>query len=89
MRNLMIGYRKGAENIPLRTVINSCPALVVVYDLANGDNPIVENRIEYSNPEDRKWLGRITAWALTHHCSVETMALVDAEVEVVKEGNDK
>lgn len=80
----MIDYKKGIENIPLRTVNNSCPALVIVYDLNNADAPIVENRIDYSNPEDRKWLGRITFWAMTNHCSVETMAIVDAEAEQIK-----
>lgn len=80
----MVEYRKGAENIPLRQVNNSSPALVIVYDLHNGDAPIVENRIDFSNPDDRKWIGRITHWALTHHCSVETIAIADAEAESVK-----
>lgn len=80
----MVEYRKGIENIPLRTINNSCPALVIVYDLRNGDAPIVEHQIDYSNPEDRKWLGRISFWAMQNHCSVETMAMIDAEAELVK-----
>lgn len=80
----MVEYRRGMENIPLRSVNNSCPALVIVYDLRNGDAPIVEHKIDYSNPEDRKWLGRITFFAMTNHCSVETMAIVDAEAEQIK-----
>lgn len=80
----MVEYRKGAENVPLRNVNNSCPALVIVYDLTNNDAPVVENRIDFSNPEDRKWLGRITFYAMQNHCSVETIALVDAEAEQIK-----
>ena len=80
----MSEYRKGAENVPLRQVNNSCPALVIVYDLKNGDKPVVENRIDFSNPEDRKWIGRITFWAMQNHCSVETIAIVDAEAELIK-----
>ena len=80
----MVEYRKGVENVPLRQVNNSCPALVIVYDLRNGDNPVVQNRVDFSNPEDRKWIGRITFWAMSNHCSVETMAIVDAEAETVK-----
>lgn len=80
----MVEYRKGEENIPLRQVNNSLPALIIVYDLRNGDSPIVEKRIDFSNPEDRKWLGRISFWAMTHHCSVETLAIVDAEAEHIK-----
>lgn len=78
-------YKKGVENVPLRQVNNSCPALVIVYDLRNNNNPIVQNRVDFSNPEDRKWIGRITFWALSNHHSVETMAMVDAEAEIKKE----
>lgn len=80
----MVDYRRGAEDIPLRTINKDMPALVIVYDLANGDNVITEKRINYGDAEDRKWLGRITFFALTNHCSVETIAIVDAEAEMIK-----
>lgn len=80
----MVEYKRGVENVPLRQVIDTLPALIIVYDLRNGDTPIVENRIDFSNPADRQWLGRISAWALKNHCSVETMAICDAEAEQIK-----
>lgn len=81
----MSGYRPGQENVPLREINKSLPALVIVYDLRNQDAPLVEKRINYGDAEDRKWLGRISYWALTNHCSVETIAIVDAEAEAAKE----
>lgn len=75
-------YRPGAEAVPLREVNKHLPTLVIVYDLRNQDAPLVEKRINYGDAEDRKWLGRISFWALTNHCSVETIAIADAEAEV-------
>jgi hypothetical protein len=77
-------YRNGAENVPLREINKHLPTLVLVYDLRNDDAPLVEKRINYGDAEDRKWLGRISYWALTNHCSVETMAIVDAEAQAVE-----
>lgn len=74
-------YRKGAENVPLKTINKDMPVLVIVYDLRNKDEVVEEKRINYGDAEDRKWLGRITFWAVTNHCSVETIAIVDAEAE--------
>lgn len=80
----MVEYRKGVENIPLREINKSMPILVIVYDLQNGDKVIEEKRLNYGDVEDRKWLGRISFWAFQNHCSVETIAIVDAEAEMVK-----
>lgn len=80
----MAEYRRGAENVPLREINKTTPALVIVYDLQNDDKILEEKRIDYGDVEDRKWLGRITFWAMTNHCSVETIALVDAEAEIRK-----
>ncbi len=80
----MIEYRAGAENIPLREINKNLQALIIVYDLKQDDKPIVEKRINYGDADDRKWLGRITFWALTNHCSVETMAISDAEAETME-----
>lgn len=71
-------YRKGAENVPLPRIVTSLKALVVVYNLLDNDEVVIEKEIDYGNFEDRKWLGRITHWAMTNHHSVETMALIDA-----------
>lgn len=80
----MSQYRKGAENVPLRSINKSMPVLVIVYDLKNNDNVVEEKRINYGDAEDRKWLGRISFWAFTNHCSVETISVADAEAEIDK-----
>lgn len=80
----MSQYRKGAENVPLRSINKSMPVLVIVYDLKNNDNVVEEKRINYGDAEDRKWLGRISFWAFTNHCSVETISVADAEAEINK-----
>ncbi len=80
----MVEYRKGAENIPLREINKNLQALVMVYDLTNDDALIVEKQINYGDADDRKWLGRITFFALTNHCTVETISLEDAEKGVQK-----
>jgi hypothetical protein len=78
-------YRQGEENIPLKYIQKEAiHALVLVYNLLDNDALIVEKKINYSDLEDRKWLGRITHYALTNHCSVETIACVDAEVETTE-----
>lgn len=77
----MVEYRQGAENVPLKEIVKSLQILVIVYDLRNDDKPLIEKRIDYGNYEDRKYLGRISHWAYSNHCSVETMAVSDAEAE--------
>lgn len=81
----MAEYRKGAENVPLREINKDKPALVIIYDLRNNDAVVEEKWINYGDAEDRKWLGRITFWALSNHCSVETIAKEDAEAEMKTE----
>lgn len=76
---MVVEYRKGAENVSLREINKSMPILVIVYDLSNDDNVVQELRMDYSSVEDRKHLGRITFWAVTNHCAVETIAMIDAE----------
>ncbi len=77
----MTEYRKGVENIPLRQVNNSCPIYIIVRNLQapEDDDVVQEFKLDLSNPDDRKHLGRITFWAVSNHHSVETLALADAE----------
>lgn len=82
----MNNYRSGQENVPLRHINKNLPVLVIVYDLRNQDAPLVEKKINYGDYEDRQWLGRISYWAYTNHCSVETLALSDAEGEAKNVG---
>ena len=83
-----MAYRKGAENVPLKNINKQMPILVIIYDLRNGDRVVEEKRINYGDAEERKWLGRISFWAYENLCSVETIAIVDAEAEISKE-NEK
>lgn len=80
----MSNYKKNAENIPLREINTELKAKVVVYSLFENDDVVTEKDINYGNAEDRKWLGRITFWALTNHCSVETFALVDIDIPTME-----
>ena len=77
----MVKYKPGAERIPVK---QSLPILVIVYSLREDDKVVIEKMINYSDYEDRKWLGSISFWAYSNHCSVETIAMVDAEAEIVK-----
>lgn len=83
----MVEYRKGAEYVPLRDINKDMKALIIVYDLRNDDKVVEEKWINYGNVDDRKWLGRITFWALSNHCSVETISKEDAEAEIIKSGD--
>ena len=80
----MSQYRKGAENVPLPRINTSLKALVVVYNLLDEDKVVIERQIDYADIEDRKWLGRVTFWAMTNHHSVETMAMIDAEAPTIE-----
>ena len=77
-------YRKGAENVPLKDINKHMPILVLVYNLAT-DELVEEKRIDYGKADDRRYLGRISYWAFTNHCSVETYALADVDL-AVKQG---
>lgn len=81
----MNAYRRGAENIPLKNINKHMPILVIVYNLRDNDAIVEEKWINYGDAEDRRWLGRISFWAYENHCSVETIAKVDAEAEIARE----
>ena len=80
----MIEYKRGIENVPLKEVNKNLPILVIIYDLRNNDNVVTEVRLNYGDYEERKYLGRLSFWALTNHCSIETIAITDAEAEIIK-----
>ena len=48
---------------------NHFPMMVSVYD---GDKLVKEQLIDYGKYEDRKFLGKLTYWALTEGYMVET-----------------
>ena len=74
----MVEYKPGAERLPVK---QSLPILVIVYSLREDDKVVVEKRLNYSDFEDRKTLGALSYWAYQNHCSIETLALTDAEAE--------
>lgn len=78
-----IKFKKGIENLPLRQINTDCPILVLVVDLVK-DEVVEEYRMNYANIEDRKHLGRLTFWAVTHKHSIETMAFADVDQPYVE-----
>lgn len=74
----MVEYKEGAENAPIQ---HNLPILAIVYSLKEKDKVVIEKRFNYSNYDDRKALGKLSFWAYSHHCSIETLAIVDAEPE--------
>ena len=80
---MMNPYRRGAENVPLKNINKDMPILVLVYDLRT-DKLVEEKRINYGDAEERRYLGRISYWAFTNHCSVETYAIADIDLENAK-----
>jgi hypothetical protein len=71
---------KGPEDIPLKGYVKVHPLVIIIKDIKSSRR-IREERINYSEPEQRRWLGRITHWATTNGYSVETMSEADFEVE--------
>lgn len=60
---------KGPWDAPLKDYVSSLPMTVAVYD---GEELIKEENVDYGNYEHRKFLGRITFWALSNGYIVET-----------------
>jgi hypothetical protein len=75
---IMVEYKDGAETVPVK---HKLPILAIVYSLREDDKVVVEKRFNYSNYEDRKALGALSFWAYSNHCSIETLAIADAEAE--------
>lgn len=79
----MVEYKNGAENAPIQ---HNLPILAIVYSLRENDKVVIEKRFNYSNFDDRKALGKLSYWAYSNHCSIETIAMVDAEAETMENG---
>ncbi len=82
-----MAYRKGDELKKLTNYVNDLQVLVLVYDLKT-DTLVREKRINYGNPEDRQWIGKMSFWAFTNHCSVETYAISDIDLATEKVTNE-
>lgn len=68
-------------DIPIKKTISTLPIVVFVYNLNKNDEVIHQIDLDLSEPDDRKYLGKLTAWAVTNHCSVETFNKCDANGE--------
>lgn len=77
-------YNPGDENKRIDQFLDFCPIKVFLIDLKNGDEIVKEYDLDYSNHADRKRLGRITFWAITHGHSIETMHRDEAEPPIQK-----
>lgn len=75
----MVEYKPGAERIITR---DSLMIMAIVYSLRENDKVVVEKKFDYSKYEDRKELGALSFWCYKNHCSIETIALTDAEAEI-------
>lgn len=54
---------------PVREYVKHFPMMISVYD---GDKLVKEQEIDYGKYEDRRFLGKLTYWALTEGYTVET-----------------
>lgn len=79
----MVEYKPGVENIIVR---DKLIILAIVYSLLENNKVVEEKIFNYSDYNDRKALGALSYWAYKNHCSIETIAMVDAEAEVVENG---
>lgn len=69
---------RGPEDIPLKTYIKDFQVVVLIKDIKS-NRYIREEKINYSDVNVRKWLGRISFWAWTNGYLIETMSLTDYE----------
>ena len=78
----MTNIPRGPEDMPLQKYVAEFPMVIILKDVKSGRS-IREERINYSDNEARRWLGRITYFACTNGYSVETMAEKDYNVDKV------
>lgn len=69
---------KGAWDIPLQSFVKSFLMVVSVIDLKD-DKVIQKFDLDYGNYEHRKFLGRVSYWAMSNGHAVETMSAKDWE----------
>lgn len=66
-------YRRGPWNLPLPEIVTDKPIVVLIHDLKN-DMIEKEFRLNYGNWKDRKFLGKLTYYAIENGRSVETLS---------------
>lgn len=66
------------SDIPRSELVKGIIIVVLTRDIKS-NRLIAEEKLEWDDPEARKWLGRITYRALVRGCTIETMNEVDYE----------
>ena len=72
---------RGPEDMPLKGYVKDHKLVIILKDIKSGRR-VREERINYSDPEARRWLGKVTYYGTTHGYSIETFAEKDYVVEV-------
>lgn len=62
--------KNGPEFAPIRDYIKSLKIRVTIFD--KNDKVVREEIMDYGLSEDRNWLGKISFWAWSNNCYVET-----------------
>lgn len=70
--------RQGPWDVPLRAYVQSLAIVVTIWNL-QGDCIEQEFHLDYGNNDDRKFLGRVSFWAISNGRSVETLSKADWE----------
>lgn len=72
--------RRGPWDSPLPKYIHKKEIAVLVHDLTKDDGVVEQEfKLDYGNYEDRKFLGRLSFWAISNKRSIETMAIEEWE----------
>lgn len=68
--------RRGPWDAPLRTFVKEHTVIAVIHDI-DKESIDYEIKLDLGNPDDKKFLGKITFWATSNGRSVETFAPQD------------
>lgn len=71
---------QGPWDTPVREYVKSLLMVVIIHNLTN-DRVESEFAIDYGNIDDRKFLGRISFWAISNGRSVECISKKDYDNE--------
>lgn len=71
---------RGPEDLPLKGYVKNHTLVIILKDVKSGRR-VREEKINYSDPDARRWLGKVTYYATTNGYSVETFADKDYVVE--------
>ncbi len=69
---------RGAWDTPLKGYVKELYIILLIKDIQS-DRYIDEHKVNYSDPEIRRWIGRVSYWAWSNGYLVETMKLEDYE----------